>query len=148
MFDEFVVEFEPGTQAAVLDFQLGTDISRMPVTKAEVALDTYADDVPAQHRGVQRANRMLLFKAETLDIHIEVVETGDIRTLLGQVLEKRSIRFLPDIEIRLVKANATIDVQDSNVLGEFRFPSVPKGPLGIEILLRPQRQRIIGEFTV
>jgi hypothetical protein len=148
MFDEFVVEFEPGSQAAVLDFQLGSDISRLPVSKAVVALDTYADEVPAQTRGIQRSNRILLFKAETLDIHIEVVETGEITTLLGQVLEKRSIRFLPDVEIRLVKTEATIDVQDSNALGEFRFPSVPKGPLVIEILLRAQRQRIVGEFLV
>jgi hypothetical protein len=148
MFDEFMVEFEPGSQAAVLDFQLGSDISRLPVTKAVVALDTYADDAPAQTRGVQRNNRLLLFKAETLDIHLEVVETGEITTLLGQVLEKRSIRFLPEVEIRLVKAEATIDVQESNALGEFRFPAVPKGPLAIEILLRAQRQRIVGEFSV
>jgi hypothetical protein len=148
MFDEFMVQFAPGSQAVVMDFQLSEDISTLPVIQAKVALDTLAEQGPLQQRGTPQLNRILLLKADRLDVHLEIVDSDGITSLLGQVLEKSTSQFLTEVEVRLLKAQRTIEVRAADNLGEFRFSSVPKGPLSLEILIRPQRQRIIGEIAI
>jgi len=48
-------------------------------------------------------NRILLLKSDKLDIHLEIVESEGIASL-SQVREKRTSRFLPEVEVRLLKA--------------------------------------------
>src|SRR5262245_36587537 len=61
-----------------------------------------------------------------LDIHLEIVESEGIESL-SQVREKRTSRFLPEVEVRLLKAQRTIEVRKADSLAAFRFSSVPKG---------------------
>jgi hypothetical protein len=145
MFDEYGVEFPDHRRHPLFDFQLVKDTSAWKTATARLTFDSRIQETPGRLRG--SAPRQLLLQASDLDVHLAVTEAGVRTSLMGQVLLGATSRLLSGIEVRLLEGVTPLDVETTNDLGEFRFSSVPKGEVSLEIL-RSDLFRIVGTFSV
>ena len=83
-----------------------------------------------------------LLKVQRLDIHLEIIESGGSPRFSVRFSKSGRHGFHPMLRFDSIKAMRTIEVREADALGEFRFSSVARGRVPIEILLRPQRQRV------
>jgi len=146
IFNEYTIEFAGGSKGSVLQFQLVEDASLWPTVAARVVTDSVRGPVVNNVRGTIHT-REIVMQAGQLDLHIELIEAGQRRALLGQVLEKNTNRFA-DAEIRLIENFIPIQVATANLLGEFEFPSVLEGSMTLEVLLRASHTRILAEIQI
>jgi hypothetical protein len=94
-------------------------------------------------------NAQIVLYADRFDIDISV-RTGvpGLHEIIGQVLENGASDFSAPSEVQLLKHAMPIARTLSDPGNEFRFSSVPKGPLNILVVIPQSLTRIFGTFSI
>jgi hypothetical protein len=108
------------TEAAIAAFSL----RRMDAELAELLADSTSDPVPAGIRGPGTA-RSLSFAVGDVSIEVDVVESGALRRLVGQLLPPAPAR----ITVRHERGSVAADADD---LGRFLVDGLPPGRLSLD----------------
>lgn len=91
---------------------------------AELAYDSVLDD--ARLAGVRSgdAPRTLTFEAPDLSVEVEVVEAGDQRRLLGQLVPPQA----GEVQVRHPSGSTTVA---ADAVGRFSVAGLPSGPMSL-----------------
>jgi hypothetical protein len=77
--------------------------------------------------------RQVILQAEEFDIRIRISKSEGRCDLLGQILPRRSRRFVRDANLYLRHGEERVSSTNVNDLGEFQFSEVPDGMLSLQI---------------
>ena|ERR1051326_2060514 len=140
--DEYLVAFSPTLKKVVLDCRVAGDTAVLPPVTAKVVRKRDR----AQLRGMPMHE--MVFETPDMDIHLSTNESRGKTSLIGQILQKKTERFLPGAEVRLLRGGSLISVETTNEVGEFRFSTVPEGTVTLEIWIGPKVSRVSCRFAV
>jgi hypothetical protein len=87
-------------------------------------------------------SRRLLFQAENVDVDLRLSPTGDIWTIIGQVLSGDG-RLLPPIMVQLLNDGTAVKKAMTNYIGEFTFAEVEPSTFVLEVDL-PDGRMLCG----
>ena len=93
-------------------------------------------------------DRRVVFQTPSMDVDMKIKRDQNQASIIGQILERSSPRLAAQAEISLLKDNVVLTTAITDKTGTFSFPSVPRGPLNVQILLRANLWRILGMFAV
>ena len=83
-----------------------------------------------------------------MDIDMKIKSEQNQASIIGQILERSSPRFAAQAEVSMLKDNVVLTTMLTDNIGSFKFLSVPRGPLNLQILIRPHLWRILGMFSI
>jgi hypothetical protein len=147
MFNEYSVKLDDGTNASVFEFQLIEDELKYQTFIAALIFDSDQHSVSTQMRG-PTGDRHVVFQTPSMDIDLKIKRDQYHASIIGQILERSSPRLAALAEISLLKDNDPLTTAVTDNTGTFSFPSVPRGPLNIQVLIRANLWRILGMFSV
>jgi len=147
MFNEYALKLDDGTAASVFEFQLIEDGLKYQTFVAALIFDSDVHSALNQMRGAVTDGR-LVFQTTSMDIDMKIKRDQNHASIIGQILERSSPRLVAHAEISLMKDNVVLSAAIADNTGTFSFPSVPRGPLNVQILLRANQWRILGMFSV
>jgi hypothetical protein len=147
MFNEYTVKLHDGTAAVVFEFQMIEDGLKYQNFIASMIFDSYQQTSASQLRG-QGADRQIVLQTPPMDIDMKIKHGQVQASIMGQILERSSPRLAANAEISLLKDNVTVTSTISDSTGTFKFSVVPRGPMNIQVLIRPSRWRILGMFSI
>jgi hypothetical protein len=148
MFNEYVVEFPNGSTAKLFEFQILEDGAHFTTYIAGVVFDSRSQPGGKQIRG-QASKRQIILQAQPIDVHVQLDISGTQVSIVGQVLERGSSQFLQSAEIALMRESMPLSTAVTDHLGEFKFSSMTqRGPVNIQILVRSNLWRILGNFYI
>jgi hypothetical protein len=142
-FDEYLVEFSPKFRKLIFDFRLTHDNSAFQTINASSVEAALPDTHLRRTTSVQT-----VLQTPEFDIHLATIERPGGLSLLGQILEKRTARFLTGVEVRLFQEDTLAGVETADELGEFWFSCLPAGTFSVEIVLGPNLTRILGTINL
>ncbi|HYR84810.1 MAG TPA: hypothetical protein VE422_12090 [Terriglobia bacterium] len=147
MFNEYIVDFPDGSTANLFEFQILEDYPNYQAVFAVLAFDSHQRAAATQVRG-QFPDRNVILQTQTLDIDMRVHPGKTQTSIIGQVLERGTARFLKGVDVTLMKENVAISTTTTDNVGTFAFRLAASGVLNIEILDRGSLVRILGSFSI
>jgi hypothetical protein len=147
MFNEYAVKFNDGSAASVFEFQLIEDRLKYQTFIAALIFDSDGQTGIAQLRG-QPVDRHIILQTQSLDIDMKIKPGQNQASIIGQILERCSPRLAAHAEVTLLKDNLALTTIVADNTGTFKFPSAPRGPLNIQVLIRANSWRILGMFSI
>jgi hypothetical protein len=146
MFNEYALKLNDETAANVFEFQLIEGGLEYQTFVASVTFDSDVHSGADQMRGPS-TGRHIVFQTHSMDIDIKMRHDQNCISINGAILERSSPRLVAGAEVSLLRDNVALATAVTGKAGTFSFSSVPRGPLNIQILIRPNLSRIIGMFS-
>jgi hypothetical protein len=112
-----------------------------------VVQDSFAQPRTAGLRGLSAPGQQILLQAADLAVCLKIFESGENRSLLGQLLHRSVESWVPRPEVHLIPPAGEMLSTSVDELGEFLFRDVPKGPLRLQVDIPPDL-RVVGDFVV
>jgi len=147
MFNEYTLKLDDGTIVNVFEFQLIEERLKYQTFIAALIFDSDVHSGASHMRGPS-TDRRVVFQTPSMDVDMKIKRDQNQASIIGQFLERSSPRLSAQAEISLLKDNVVLTTAITDKTGTFSFPSVPRGPLNVQILLRANLWRILGMFTV
>ncbi len=147
MFNEYMLKLDDGTTASVFEFQLIEDGLKYQTFVAALIFDSDVHSGPNRMRG-PTTDRRVVFQTPSMDVDMKIKRDQNHASIIGQILERSSPRLVAQAEISLMKDNVVLTAVIADNTGTFSFPSVPPGPLNVQVLIRPNQWPIFGMFSV
>lgn len=118
---------------AVIHRHAATDRPRIPAT---LVFDSWQHDPLLAMRGPESAlHQQLLFRAEGLDIDLQLTSSQDDTTVRGQILSAGQDEVLLAPVVVLHSRGDVVAATETDRLGQFAFESVPSGIYDLHIEL-------------
>jgi hypothetical protein len=114
---------------------------------ATVVQDSFNQPRTAGLRGLSAPGQQILLQAADLAVCLKIFESGENRSLLGQLLHRSVESWVPRPEVHLIPPAGEMLSTSVDELGEFLFRDVPKGPLRLQVDIPPDL-RVVGDFVV
>jgi len=147
MFNEYAVKLDDGENASVFEFQLIEDGLKYQTFIAALIFDSDQHSAASHLRGPS-IDRHIVFQTPSMDIDMKIKRDQHHASIIGQILERSSPRLAAQAEVSLLKDNDVLTTAITDNTGTFNFPSVPRGPLNVQVLIRANLWRILGLFSV
>jgi len=147
MFNEYTLKLDNGTAATVFEFQLLEDELKYQTFVAALIFDSDVH-LGTNHLRGPATDRRVVLQTPSMDIDMKIKRDQNLASIIGQILERSSPRLVAHAEISLLKDNVVLSAAIADKTGTFSFPSVGRGPLNVQILIRHYEWRILGMFSV
>ena len=147
MFNEDTVQFADGSVAPLYEFQLIEDVPTYNTTVADLVFDSQLQPVITPTRGPSAARHIIL-QTTGFDIDMKISIANSLASIVGQVLERATKTFLPNLEVRLMKEGIPISTTTSDSVGMFKFNNVSRGSLNILVVIPQHFLRILGPLPI
>jgi hypothetical protein len=145
VFTEYTIRFGDGSTADLFEFQILEDKVNYRLLIADVVFDSQAG--AAKSRG-EVVDQHIVLQAGTIDIDIKIHRSPSDASILGQISERHTNRFISDAEVSLMKLSTPIVAGTTDDLGIFKFGRVFSGRLNIHVLIPSDLLRLFGTITV
>ena len=146
MFNEYALKLHDETAVSVFEFQLIEDGLEYQTSIASLIFDS---DVPSGTGPMPgtSTDRHIVFQTPSMDIDIKMQRDQHYMSINGAILERSSPRLVAQAEVSLLRDNVALTSAVTDKAGTFSFSSVPRGPLNLQVVIRPNRSRILGMFS-
>jgi len=147
MFNEYTIGFPDGSTANLFEFQILEDDPKSQTVFAFLAYDSHQQATASQGRG-QPSDRNVILQTQTLDIDMRIHAGKTQVSIMGQVLERGTARFLKGVDVILMKENVVISSTLTDNVGTFAFRVAASGIVNLQITDGGNLLRILGSFSI
>jgi hypothetical protein len=110
-------------------------LRRVDADLAELTFDSLLDGASVAAVRSEDTTRLVTFEAGDVSVEVEIVEAGDRRRMVGQVVPPQAAH----VEVRTASGSSAVDTDD---LGRFAVEGLPPGPASLRCRL-PASTRVI-----
>jgi hypothetical protein len=146
VFTEYTVLFGDGSRTDLFEFQLLEDLPGQRLLIADITFDS------SKQAGLPTAGpaaeQQITLQAGTIEIDIKIHRDQLDRSLLGQISERHTNRFIAGVDVSLMKLSAPIITGKTDNLGQFTFGHLFPGKFNIHVLIPSDSLRIFGTIVV